>query len=305
MHDPVHIHIRTRFGAVTCILSVLLVACATPRPGGRGGAGTEIEQPSLGPKRIVTAIMVEPGALYRPLIPGGFVIQTADLADTILNVGLSTFDHQGILRPKMAEAVPSVDNGLWQVAPSGRMELVWKIQSGAEWHDGVHFTTDDLLFGVQLGQDPSLPEFRGGAAEVWELVEGVQALDTQTISVAWKRPYIKADRIFSTGSEGFAQPLPRHLLERAYAENNREAFVQRPYWTREYVGLGPYKLREWVVGSHLLLEANPEDVAKQRVENMEEQVRTALRRDEPKIADRKSTRLNSSHIQKSRMPSSA
>ncbi len=37
-------------------------------------------------------------------------------------------------------------------------------------------------------------------------------------------------------------------------------------------------------GSHLLLEANPEDVAKQRVENMEEQVRTALRRDEPKIA---------------------
>ena len=30
-------------------------------------------------------------------------------------------------------------------------------------------------------------------------------------------------------------------------------------------------------GSHLLLEANPDDVAKQRVENMEEQVRTALR----------------------------
>jgi preprotein translocase subunit SecD len=37
-------------------------------------------------------------------------------------------------------------------------------------------------------------------------------------------------------------------------------------------------------GSHLLLEANPDDVAKQRVENMEEQVRTALRRDEPRIA---------------------
>ncbi|CAN5459402.1 protein translocase subunit SecD [soil metagenome] len=37
-------------------------------------------------------------------------------------------------------------------------------------------------------------------------------------------------------------------------------------------------------GSHLLLEANPDDVAKQRIEGMEDQVRTAMRRDDPKIA---------------------
>ena len=37
-------------------------------------------------------------------------------------------------------------------------------------------------------------------------------------------------------------------------------------------------------GSHILLEANPAEVAKQRLENMEEQVRTELRRGDPKIA---------------------
>jgi preprotein translocase subunit SecD len=37
-------------------------------------------------------------------------------------------------------------------------------------------------------------------------------------------------------------------------------------------------------GSHLLLEASTQDVAKQRLANMEEQVRTELRRGEPKIA---------------------
>ena len=37
-------------------------------------------------------------------------------------------------------------------------------------------------------------------------------------------------------------------------------------------------------GSHILLEANPADVAKDRLENMEEQVRTELRRGETKIA---------------------
>jgi peptide/nickel transport system substrate-binding protein len=248
--------VATQLGIIACTLFVLLAACAAPPPVQRS-TGTEPEQPSRGPKRIVTAIMVEPGALYRPLIPGGFVIQTGDLGDTILGIGLSGFDHQGILQPKLAEAVPSVENGLWRVLPSGQMELVWKIRPGAAWHDGTPFTTDDLLFTVQLSLDPSLPEFRGGAAEVWDLVDGVQAVDAQTIAVTWKRPYIKVDRIFSTGSEAFAQPLPRHLLERAYAENQREAFVQLPYWTREYVGLGPYKLRDWIVGSHLLLEANP------------------------------------------------
>ena len=37
-------------------------------------------------------------------------------------------------------------------------------------------------------------------------------------------------------------------------------------------------------GSHLLLEASTQDVAKQRLANMEEQVRTELRRGEPRIA---------------------
>ena len=37
-------------------------------------------------------------------------------------------------------------------------------------------------------------------------------------------------------------------------------------------------------GSHLLLEASTQDVAKQRLVNMEEQVRTELRRADPRIA---------------------
>ncbi|HEX5537371.1 MAG TPA: protein translocase subunit SecD [Sphingobium sp.] len=37
-------------------------------------------------------------------------------------------------------------------------------------------------------------------------------------------------------------------------------------------------------GSHILLEANPADIAQQRLENMEEMVRTELRRAEPRIA---------------------
>src|SRR6266545_4433665 len=100
--------VGVRLTPILGIVSVFLVACATPLPQ-QGSPGAEIEPSRTGPKRLVTAVMAEPLALYRPLIPGGSTIQTADLADTILNMGLSTYDHRGILQAKMAEAVPTAE----------------------------------------------------------------------------------------------------------------------------------------------------------------------------------------------------
>ncbi|MFC3440003.1 protein translocase subunit SecD [Sphingobium rhizovicinum] len=56
--------------------------------------------------------------------------------------------------------------------------------------------------------------------------------------------------------------------------------AQLPGFMRTRVNLG----LDLAGGSHLLLEASTQDVAKQRLANMEEQVRTELRRGDPKIA---------------------
>src|SRR5437870_7123829 len=32
--------------------------------------------------------------------------------------------------------------------------------------------------------------------------------------------------------------------------------MQLPYWTSEFVGAGPYRIREWAPDSHMLLAAN-------------------------------------------------
>src|SRR5207253_5782163 len=37
-------------------------------------------------------------------------------------------------------------------------------------------------------------------------------------------------------------------------------FLSLPYWREEYVGVGPFRLREWVPGSHLTLTANEQYV---------------------------------------------
>jgi ABC-type transport system substrate-binding protein len=46
-------------------------------------------------------------------------------------------------------------------------------------------------------------------------------------------------------------PLPRHILEAGYDENAPEAFLNHPFWTSEYVGLGPYRLVRWEPGAFL------------------------------------------------------
>jgi len=196
--------------------------------------------------------MADPPALYQELT--GFGQRGTDVLQELALSGLTTQDNLGVLRPQLAEAVPSVDNGLWRVLPDGRMETTWRIREGARWHDGAPLTAQDLLFSAQVGQDRELPEF-GNVA--YASVQVVEALDARTVSVTWKAPYIDADLMF--GTRQYATPLPRHLLEKPFMEN-KAGFTQLTYWSEAFVGTGPYRLREFVRGSHLLFEANEDFV---------------------------------------------
>jgi peptide/nickel transport system substrate-binding protein len=211
--------------------------------------------------------MAEPPALYRAFITGtGATVQAVDIADTLVNVGLTTTDDRGVRQAVLVDAVPTIENGLWKLLPDGQMEVRWSIRAGAAWHDGTPLTADDLRFTVELLQDRDLPEFRAAAAAQ---ITQVAVLDASTISVTWKQPSLRADRLFSGGNEGLGEPLPSHLLERAYLEN-KDGFRQLPYWRTEFVGLGPYKLREWSPGSSLLLQANDRYVlGRPRIDEME------------------------------------
>jgi len=71
---------------------------------------------------------------------------------------------------------------------------------------------------------------------------------------------------------GMAFAVPSFLPERI--------FSQLPSAFQAKINLG----LDLSGGSHILLEADPADVARQRLENMEEQVRTELRRGDPRIA---------------------
>src|SRR4051794_8109187 len=103
-------------------LIVLLMACQTAGP----AASPEQQgtQPTASPvsKRIVTAVRSSPQVLfYQKLNLASAGLGVSDF-EKLLAAGLTLADQDDALRPQLAEAVPTLENGLWKVSPDGRME---------------------------------------------------------------------------------------------------------------------------------------------------------------------------------------
>jgi peptide/nickel transport system substrate-binding protein len=248
-----------RLNPITAILLVALVGCAAPAPNPSAPASPRSEPApaaSTSPKRITAAIQSDPAVLSSKIRLLGVGIAGVDALEELVAAGLVHADFNGTLRPQLAEAVPTLENGLWKLLPDGRMETTWRIRPGAKWHDGTPFTSDDLLFTAEVVQDREVRVFREAA---YDFIESVTASDARTVTVSWKRPYINADLLFSYD---LALPLPQHLLERNFngEHADRANLAQATYWTEEYVGTGPFRVKEWVRGSHLTLTANPDYV---------------------------------------------
>jgi peptide/nickel transport system substrate-binding protein len=232
--------------SLVLLIALVLAGCAGP-PG--AVSRPEADEPSrpAAPKRITAAIAGDPPSLYPDLNPPGAARGSETLTE-LVHAGLSVVDNRGALRPQLAEALPSLENGLWKLLPGGRMETTWRIREGVRWHDGAPFTADDLLFTAAVGQDREIAVF---GKIGYDSLESVEATDPRTVTARWKRPYVDADGTFS---RALGMPMPKHLLEKALAEN-KAGFIELPYWSTDFVGVGPYRVRELVRGSHLLLEA--------------------------------------------------
>lgn len=239
--------------ALLIAITLLLAACgpATQRREAGVGSGQAPTRAS-GPKRVLAAVMADlPSARSQLDRASGGTLPGARELEQLVHAGLGVEDDLGNIRPQLAEAVPSLENGLWRLSPDGRMETTWRIREGATWHDGTPFTADDILFTARVGQDKDLALF-GQLA--YDSVEAVEAPDPKTVVVRWSRPFIEADTMFSGVGNFQAVPLPRHLLEQPYLENKGN-FLNLSYWNEAYVGAGPFRLKEWVQGSHATVEA--------------------------------------------------
>jgi peptide/nickel transport system substrate-binding protein len=251
MIDPNHRSRASRVHLMATVLGlVILLASCAPAPVGRE-SGPQPTAPSASRVlRIGMQAQSEPArgtdgppspAPYGGMRPNS----SAGLEHFMTFHGaLTKFDtaSQGI--PHLAEKIPTLQDGDWILLPDGGMEVTWKLRPNVRWHDGQPLTADDFVFGFTVVRDPLVVvAARGELSSITE----VRATDARTLVATWRTTSILGNVSLSDGIPA----IPRHLFGDLYAAGDPVAFENSSRWNTQWVGLGPYRLTDWVLGNQM------------------------------------------------------
>ncbi len=153
---------------------------------------------------------------------------SGEISGYIFN-GLTKYDKNITIIGDLAEA--------WDISPDG-LTITFRLRKGVKWHDGKELTADDVLFTYRTVTNPKVPT---PYSSVYGPVDTVEVKDPHTVAVRYKEPYAPALESWGMGI------IPKHVLE--------GKDVTSPELNRNPIGTGPYKLKEWVTGQKIVLEA--------------------------------------------------
>lgn len=180
-------------------------------------------------------------------LAGNSIIVAQDVAPRMMNPhgddsdsGLSYFANffDGLLERKgsAGELVPALATK-WE-RPD---ELTWKfyLRKGVKFHNGNSFNAMDVKFTFERLVDPKVSEF----TNTGKSIDSVTVIDDYTVEIKTKDPI-----------PWFANNMHQILIMDKESTETREFsdVFEKP------IGTGAYKLVEWVKGSYLKLEANPD-----------------------------------------------
>ena len=155
---------------------------------------------------------------------------------------LAGWDPQGNLRPVLAAAVPSREDG--SLAADGK-SVTWTLKKGVNWHDGKPFTADDVVFTWEFAKDPASAATTSGSYKDVK----VEKVDDYTVRVLFAKPTpFWADAF--VGVNGMI--IPKHLFADYAGGKSREAPTNlKP------VGTGAYLFKEFKPGDVVTGVINP------------------------------------------------
>lgn len=152
--------------------------------------------------------------------------------------------------PKVTEGLLSYDLDFnpkpalateWSVSPDG-LTYAFKLRQGVKWHDGRDFTSQDVAYSIKLLKE-NHPRGRGTFAFVTE----VETPDPATAIIRLSKP---APYLLGALDACESPIVPKHVYEGTDPLTNKNASAP--------IGTGPFVFREWVKGSHVILERNPD-----------------------------------------------
>lgn len=229
--------------SVLFVASLVALACV-PGAAPQGKMPGSPAQATQGTKTLTIGIEDEPLNLVT-LLAGGS--SSGNDFFNAVHQRLAYYNERGEAHPGLAIELPAQDKGTWVLRPDGTMQTTYRIQRNVTWHDGTQLAAKDFVLGHMITLDPDLPVSQ---RSVSSQIDRIDTPDDFTLVIEWKGTYPFANAIvqYDLG------PFPTHILGEMY-RTEKERIPNSLYWTHEFVGVGPYRLAEWHVGSHLVLQA--------------------------------------------------
>ncbi|MDD2336991.1 MAG: peptide-binding protein [Geobacteraceae bacterium] len=216
---------KGKFAALLLLLTAaLLSSCDSSSPRQRPVPARGADIPAYG-DALVDGTIGEPSNLI-PILSSDSA--SFDVAGLIYN-GLLKYDKELKLVGDLAES--------WDVSRDGLI-ITFHLRHGVKWQDGVEFTSRDVLYTYRITIDPKTPT---AYAENFKQVKQAEAVDPYTFRVTYGKPFAPALASWASAI------LPAHLLE-------GKDITKSPL-SRNPVGTGPYRLKEWVAGQKVVLES--------------------------------------------------
>jgi ABC-type transport system substrate-binding protein len=206
-------------------IAIVIVVGITVRP---PPAAAEIAAKSLGGARPRSGRdVLRIGIDTLPSAMGG-------LAGRSMNWGTVRAELDDTRLPVLVEQVPSVTTNALSFQADGKLEVTWRLRKDLRWSDGTPLTAEDLRFALQVSPDPRIVEAR--------------VVDPRVLTVRY------SDRL-AVALENIT-PLPRHVLEPVFKKGGYDA-VRDHRRSHALPSTGPYRLVDFKVDDHAILEANP------------------------------------------------
>src|SRR6185503_6910451 len=129
-----------------------------------------------------------------------------------------------------------------------RLTYTFRLRDGVKWHDGKPFTSEDVKFSIESIVRP----FHSRGRTYFGEVTAIETPDPRTVIFKLKTPVPYFLKAFQAGESPI---MPRHGFTEDEISGNR---IRQAKIMQQPIGTGPFKLKEWQRGSHIIFERNPD-----------------------------------------------
>ena len=149
--------------------------------------------------------------------------------------GLISLTPDGKVVPDAAES--------WEISPDG-LSYTFKLKKNVLFHDGTKLDASVVKFNIDRILDPAT---RASTRTFYAPVHSVEVLDSHTAQIRLKYPYAFMMHMLAAYRTGLILHPP--AATQKYSLDDRKS--GKP---EAIVGCGPFKLVEWVKGTHLVMD---------------------------------------------------